>query len=97
MKNTQKIIVALGTSLLFQGAYVFAAGQYFVEEDFKDQTIEASNPVGVYVSSSALSSPDEIYIAGREASGNTLNGVSMSTGGLINSGSSKLVVSNSNF
>lgn len=97
MKNTQKIIVALGVSLLFQGAYVFAAGQYFVEEDFKDQTIEASNPVGVYVSSSALSSPDEIYITGREASGNTLNGVSMSTGGLINSGSSKLVVSNSKF
>ena len=97
MKNTQKIIVALGTSLLFQGAYVFAAGQYFVEKDFKDQTIEASNPVGVYVSSSALSSPDEIYITGREASGNTLNGVSMSTGGLINSGSSKLVVSSSKF
>ncbi len=97
MRNMQKIIVALGTSLLFQGAYVFAAGQYFVEEDFKNQTIEGTNPIANYVSSKSLGTPDEIYITGKEASGNTINANQIVSGGLIDSGSSKLVVSNSKF
>lgn len=97
MRNIQKIIVALGSSLLFQGAYVFAAGQYFVEEDFKNQTIEGTNPIANYVSSKSLGTPDEIYITGKEASGNTINANQIVSGGLIDSGSSKLVVSNSKF